>query len=730
MNQTVKFAGAALLLGALVSPAATEAQQPAGSGIDRHALVTRHNVTITEPYFDLPRGQWVPIQVGNGHFAFGVDVTGLQTFMLQGSVSHATLSDWGWHTAANPENLRPEETMIEFEGGGGRKAAYASNGRHYWPQLPPEEAKRAEGAWNYYRQNPGRLPLGQIRFQWLKADGKLIEPADLKQIRQTLDLWTGLVRSCYEIEGAPVEVTTCCHPEQDLVAVQVKSALMRKGRCKVIWEFPAVSGNTETKEAPQGANRVDIAHRLDADRYFVSVAWDEGEWQADGWKPGMARRYFLKPPLDADEFRFVCRFSPQAIGELPTFAETAAASAGAWPEFWQSGGAIDLSESRDPRWRELERRIVLAQYLTKVNSTGSTPPQESGLFSNSWYGKFHLEMTAWHGVHFALWGRARLVDGWMKWMRGPGLEAAKRQAARQGYQGARWMKMIAPSAEWESPSDAGPFRMTQQGHAIYWAEQMYRDRPTRQTLEQFEDLVTESARFMVDYLWWDESSKRYVLGPPLLTGSEATNWRTTYNSTVELSYWFYGLRTAQLWRERLGLPREAKWDEVLAKLSRPPVVDGLCVDAENSRPPRQDDPIRSGIYPRPAWFEAYGCMRGDEINPEAMQRTFDLIWKQVGEGHRWMFWGCDFPMMAMAAARLGHPEAALDALLADHPNNVVLANGFNTAGSMPYLPGTGGLLWAAAMMAAGWEGCPDRHAPGFPANGSWVVKWEGLKKAQ
>ena len=113
-----------------------------------------------------------------------------------------------------------------------------------------------------------------------------------------------------------------------------------------------------------------------------------------------------------------------------------------------------------------------------------------------------------------------------------------------------------------------------------------------------------------------------------------------------------------------------------------------------------------------------------------MQRTFDLIWKQVGEGHRWMFWDCDVPMMAMTAARLGKPETVLDALHADQPNNVVLGNGFNTAGSMPYLPGTGGLLWATAMMAAGWDGCPDRHASGFPDDGSWVVNWEGLKKAQ
>ncbi|MFA5817221.1 MAG: hypothetical protein WC865_16570 [Bacteroidales bacterium] len=35
----------------------------------------------------------------------------------------------------------------------------------------------------------------------------------------------------------------------------------------------------------------------------------------------------------------------------------------------------------------------------------------------------------------------------------------------------------------------------------------------------------------------------------------------------------------------------------------------------------------------------------------------------------------------------------------------------------------------AAMMAAGWDGAPDKNAPGFPDNGQWVVKWEGLKRA-
>lgn len=51
-----------------------------------------------------------------------------------------------------------------------------------------------------------------------------------------------------------------------------------------------------------------------------------------------------------------------------------------------------------------------------------------------------------------------------------------------------------------------------------------------------------------------------------------------------------------------------------------------------------------------------------------------------------------------------------------------------TGGPCPYLPGNGGLLYAVAMMAAGWDGGPTSHAPGFPGNGSWVVQREGLKR--
>lgn len=36
----------------------------------------------------------------------------------------------------------------------------------------------------------------------------------------------------------------------------------------------------------------------------------------------------------------------------------------------------------------------------------------------------------------------------------------------------------------------------------------------------------------------------------------------------------------------------------------------------------------------------------------------------------------------------------------------------------------GGLLYAVAMMSAGWDGAPDKPAPGFPDDESWIVKYE------
>jgi hypothetical protein len=44
-----------------------------------------------------------------------------------------------------------------------------------------------------------------------------------------------------------------------------------------------------------------------------------------------------------------------------------------------------------------------------------------------------------------------------------------------------------------------------------------------------------------------------------------------------------------------------------------------------------------------------------------------------------------------------------------------------------YLPANGGLLTAVALMARGWDCDGGRPTPGFPADGRWTVRHEGLR---
>ena len=85
-------------------------------------------------------------------------------------------------------------------------------------------------------------------------------------------------------------------------------------------------------------------------------------------------------------------------------------------------------------------------------------------------------------------------------------------------------------------------------------------------------------------------------------------------------------------------------------------------------------------------------------------------------------------MLAMSAARLGDAEKAVDWLL--HPLFAFDDVGMPIGGvrvPTPYFPGSGGLLYAVAMMAAGWDGS-EGMAPGFPKQG-WNITVEGMSRA-
>jgi protein-glucosylgalactosylhydroxylysine glucosidase len=686
--------------------------------IDRKALVDRHAPVLRR--FDLES----PLTVGNGEFAFTADATGLQTFAeaYDASFPLATQSHWGWHTAPNPEGWSMERFHhAEFESRG-RRVGYADI---------PGDRRTPEVEW--LRANPHRLHLGRLGLDLTRADGRPAEAADLTDVEQRLDLWDGVIESRFRFEGRPVEVRTAVHPQADLVAVRVASPLLAEGRLALRLRFPYGTGKStaadwtrpqahQTTMAAVGPAQAAMVRRLDADTYHVRAGWSAGGRVAET-APHDLR---FTPPPGAAAFELVAAFSsaPQR-DELPGFDRTLAAARAHWNAFWSGGGAIDLSGSRDPRWRELERRIVLSQYLTAAQGSGSLPPQETGLSYNSWEGKFHLEMHWWHAAHFALWDRLPLLERSLGYYRDI-LPRAQATARRQGYAGARWPKMTGPRGE-ESPSTVGPFLVWQQPHPIFYAELSYRTRADRATLEQHRQVVFETAEFMASFPAAEEGSGRLVLGPPLQCAQEAFPKDRTFNCSFELAYWRWGLEAAQRWRQRLGLPREERWDAVLQRLARPALSEGKYLFAESAA-----DTYTHGRWARdhPSVTAAFGLLPGAElgIDAEAMRRT--LLWI---DGH-WDWpdtWGWDYPMLAMAAARLGEPQRAVDALLRDTPKNGYRANGHNPQrpGLTLYLPGNGGLLYAAAMMAAGWDGAPQRPAPGFPGDGSWSVRWEGLRPA-
>jgi hypothetical protein len=719
--------------------------------IDRQALVTRHSPTITavDPAS--------PFMVGNGSVAFTADITGLQTFEQQYSplVPLMTQAQWAWHSFPNPKGFKIEDALVPFKVPGGTRK---------YPALQNWEQAKAEHI-QWLRENPHRINLGRLGLHLVKADGQAATFADLSETRQTLNLWTGRLNSRFVFEGVPVEVETSVHPERDIVIVRLRSGLLADGRAGVDLKFPGVGKQLNpdpsdwahpethvTNEVSRDAGGLSLSRVIDDMSYSVRVASDR---ELDIAAPGPHQFRFTAPGAMQVTLLVEYAREPNPV-KLPLAEPARDAVAAWWESYWKKGGAVDFTGSRDPRANELERRIVLSQYLSALNGAGYMPPQEEGLFSNSWNGKSHLEMHVWHSGHFAAWGRPELLERSMGWYLGR-LDGAKKRAAANGVRGAWWPKMVGPEGR-ESPSTINPFIMWQQPHPIYLAELLYRARKDQATLQKYSPVVFGTADLLASWAYpemtqGDPKRKRYILGPPLVPAQENFPATETFNPTFELEYWRFGLQTAQAWRERMGMKRDRNWDRVLAQLSPLPLKDGLYLAAES-----QPDLWSRAAAPQckgkaapecpnrdhPSFVAALGYLPGKDVDRAAMARTLDAVLA------RWdlrQTWGWDWPMLAMTATRLGRPDLAVDFLLTDQKNfqfgisgmtprvHVVADDAPHAAGigvdgpgyrraAETYFPSNGSLLLAVALMVAGeGEGQP---APGFPRDG-WVVRSEGIQ---
>lgn len=685
--------------------------------IDRKALVTRHNVKNTAI------DTLASLSVGNGAFAFTVDATGLQTFpeKYQKGVPLGTQSEWGWDSYKNTNNYKFSETLKD----------YNQYGRTITYSVQEKATPRKNEAVNWFRQNSHLLQLGNLGFEITKKDGSLAQSKDIESIDQTLNLWTGEIESSFKVEGVLVKVKTISHQEKDAIGVKVESDLCEQGRLKIRLKIPFPTGewadygtkwegtqNYKSDITKSSKTSVVVTHVMDSISYNINLRW---KGNADFKKT--EAHYFVVTPSKTKTLELSCLFAQttKKVDAIPAFVDIENSSVSGWKKFWESGAAVDFSGSTDSRANELERRVILSQYLTKIQCTGKNPPQETGLTYNSWYGKPHLEMHWWHGVHFALWGRPELLEKSMPWYQNA-FDKAKKLAERQGFKGARWQKMTDVEGN-ESPSSIGAFLIWQQPHFITYAELLYRDSPTPATLEKYKERVFATADFMASFAHYDAEKKRYILGPGVIPAQERFKAMQTFNPTYELAYWNWALNTALAWKKRLNEPAPKEWQDVLAKLSPLPVADNVYLATESATDSYTNPEFKTD---HPSVLGTYGMLPETTLlDKKIMKNTFDLVW---GTWSWDKTWGWDFPMTAMSAARLNMPEKAIDALFMNVITNTYLKNGHNYQSERLtlYLPGNGGILTTIAMMCAGWDGTRENN-PGFPKDGTWKVQWEGFK---
>ncbi|MEQ1645409.1 MAG: hypothetical protein ABL959_18305, partial [Pyrinomonadaceae bacterium] len=156
-----EFIGGVAGAGLLAKTEFSNAQPPAK--IDRYALVSRHNPVLRK------LDPLSPLSVGNGEFAFTCDITGLQTFPEEyaNGMPLCTMSQWGWHTTPLPDHLKGKELKLTEYETYGRKVGYMTT------------KAGQEELFDWLRENPHRLHLGQIGLQLIKADGSEAKASDI-----------------------------------------------------------------------------------------------------------------------------------------------------------------------------------------------------------------------------------------------------------------------------------------------------------------------------------------------------------------------------------------------------------------------------------------------------------------------------------------------------------------------------------------------------------------------
>jgi hypothetical protein len=339
-----------------------------------------------------------------------------------------------------------------------------------------------------------------------------------------------------------------------------------------------------------------------------------------------------------------------------------------------------------------------------------------------------MEMVIWHLAHWSLWGKQRYFDNIFPKLYETLLPSSITRAQSMGWEGARWPKMTDLETGVNSPGDINALLMWQQPHPFYLANLAYQSRPTRETLQRWDKVLTATADYMASYPSLDTVTGKYNLGPPAYGVTENTPPNSTQNLAYEIAYWRYGLDAAIDWKRKLHQAVPEKWVHVAANLALPPIVDGLYAVYDGLNSSWWDDAKLTGD-PRSLIMLQGILPDTPAVDPNIALRTAEKVWEVWGDA-RIRGWGR--PVLAINSARIGNPERAIYHLTSydywKFDDAGFALRGGDGGTPPPFMPGNAGFLLAIAYCAAGWQDAKD-DTPGFPKDGSWIVKHEGLLKA-
>lgn len=569
-----------------------------------------------------------PVTIGNGDFAITLDQTGTQSlYETYKDIPLSTMSNKNWFYK-DKKNIKP---------------SYVDGKAYMLFNLDNDP--------NYQinRQYPFKYSFMQIL---LYDNDKLIDINNIKDVKQELDLYKGIVTSSFNYKEKINKTISFIYQDHDEFNFKLQSDNLNLA---LKFNYPSYTKN---------GYRLDILPNVLVKEDRITLLYDDKN--SLSFKLKSSSNYQIVENtliFDDNNVSFSLALDEIKEGKL-------------LDEFWKCDNGIIIDNE------ELVKKMVLSKYLLHVNSTGIYPPQESGLTYNCWNSKFHLEM---HLIH-SLWNiynnhvgdLVKSFDYYLSIM-----PSSLKRASLNGYKGLRFPKMTGPDGE-DSPSNIGPLLIWQAPHILFMLQEIYYLYNKENIIKKYEPLISGTIDFMISFLTLKDS--KYQMLDPLLESCESIPLDRCQNPSFELEYWRYTLE------------RQPKIDTVLYGHQR---YDYLDITSKIITP-KEDDGIYLKTYGVIDKYDLYkdhptegflmSFFKSKIVDKEKMVKTIDYILKNMDLSS---YWGWDFPFLGLSLLNCGEIEKSIEVTQLNTKNNQHLYNGYNTSPRddlKAYLPGNGAFL--------------------------------------